>query len=65
MLAEKFIIALEARLRAQEQSFATDKSTRVIGTSPHVPVKLASEGRPAISVRIDPGGLVSYTAGNH
>jgi hypothetical protein len=43
MLAEKFIIALEARLRAQEQSFPTDKSTRAISSSPHVPVTLASE----------------------
>ena len=45
MLAEKFFLALEAKLRAQEQQSSTERSRRVVSTSPHVPVKLAPGSR--------------------
>jgi hypothetical protein len=38
MLAEKFMLMLEAMLRAQSHP---DGSPRVVSTSPHVPVRLA------------------------
>jgi hypothetical protein len=37
MLAEKFILYLEALIKSRSH---TDGSPRVISTSPHVPVKL-------------------------
>jgi hypothetical protein len=37
MLAEKFILYLEALIKSQNHA---DGSPRVISTSPHVPVKL-------------------------
>jgi hypothetical protein len=39
MLAEKFILYVEALMRNQAHS---DESPRVVSTSPHVPVKLPS-----------------------
>jgi hypothetical protein len=39
MLAEKFMLMLEALIRAQGHP---DGSPRVVSTSPHIPVKLAS-----------------------
>jgi hypothetical protein len=39
MLAEKFLLMVESLIRAQGQSYP-DGSTRVISTSPHVPVQL-------------------------
>jgi len=39
MLAEKFILVLEALIRAQSHP---DGSPRVVSTSPHVPVTLAA-----------------------
>ena len=39
MLAEKFLLMLEALLKSNSQSFP-DGAPRVISTSPHVPVKL-------------------------
>jgi hypothetical protein len=39
MLAEKFLLMVESLIRAQGQSYP-DGSTRVVSTSPHVPVQL-------------------------
>ena len=39
MLAEKFILYLEALIKSQAETHA-DGSPRVISTRPHVPVKL-------------------------
>jgi len=39
MLAEKFILIVESLIRAQGQTYP-DGSTRVVSTSPHVPVQL-------------------------
>ncbi|WMT73648.1 hypothetical protein [Bradyrhizobium sp. Ash2021] len=39
MLAEKFLLIVESLIRAQGQSYP-DGSTRVVSTSPHVPVQL-------------------------
>ena len=39
MLAEKFILVVEALIRTQGQTRA-DGSTRVVSTSPHVAVQL-------------------------
>jgi hypothetical protein len=39
MLAEKFILLLEALIRANSRNH-TDGAPRVVSTSPHVPVKL-------------------------
>ena len=41
MLAEKFILFLEALIHASKRDYP-DGGPRVISTSPHVPVKLAS-----------------------
>jgi hypothetical protein len=39
MLAEKFLLVVESLIRTQGQT-QSDGSTRVVGTSPHVPVQL-------------------------
>ncbi len=39
MLAEKFMLVLEALLRLQGREYP-DGAPRVVSTSPHVPVKL-------------------------
>jgi hypothetical protein len=39
MLAEKFLLVVESLIRTQSQT-QPDGSTRVISTSPHVPVQL-------------------------
>jgi len=39
MLAEKFILLLEALVKSSGNTYP-DGSTRVVSTSPHVPVKL-------------------------
>ena len=39
MLAEKFFLMLESRIKTQGETHA-DGSPRVISTSPHVPVQL-------------------------
>jgi len=39
MLAEKFIVFLEALISASKRDYA-DGALRVVSTSPHVPVKL-------------------------
>jgi hypothetical protein len=41
MLAEKFILYLEALIKSQHSLTHTDGSPRVISTSPHVPMKLS------------------------
>jgi hypothetical protein len=38
MLAEKFLLVVESLIRTQGQT--SDGSTRVVSTSPHVPVQL-------------------------
>ena len=46
MLAEKFILVLEAlRNTAERSPTYSDGSTRVISTSPHVPVQMPGAGR--------------------
>jgi hypothetical protein len=46
MLSEKFFLVLEAlRSEAQRSPTYSDGSTRVISSSPHVPVQLAAAGR--------------------
>jgi hypothetical protein len=46
MLSEKFILLLETLRNAAERSPTySDGSTRVISTSPHVPVQLPAAGR--------------------
>jgi len=46
MLSEKFILVLEALRNAAERSPTySDGSTRVVSTSPHVPVQLPVPGR--------------------
>ena len=42
MLAEKFLIVLESLIRGNGRTYP-DGSTRVVSTSPHVPVKLPSD----------------------
>jgi hypothetical protein len=42
MLAEKFLLVVESLIRTQGQT-QSDGSTRVVSTSPHVPVKLPSD----------------------
>lgn len=44
MLAEKFFLMLESLIKGQGQSYP-DGSPRVISTSPHVPLNLASQSR--------------------
>ena len=44
MLAEKFFLVLETLIRSRSYP---DGSYRVVSTSPHVPVKLASERQAA------------------
>ncbi len=39
MLAEKFLLVVESLIRTQSQTHS-DGSTRVVSTSPHVPVQL-------------------------
>jgi hypothetical protein len=39
MLAEKFLLVVESLIRTQSQT-QPDGSTRVVSTSPHVPVQL-------------------------
>jgi hypothetical protein len=39
MLAEKFLLVVESLIRTQSQT-QSDGSTRVVSTSPHVPVQL-------------------------
>jgi hypothetical protein len=39
MLAEKFLLIVESLIRAQGQTHR-DGSTRVVSTSPHIPVEL-------------------------
>ncbi len=39
MLAEKFLLVVESLIRAQGQSYP-DGCTRVVSSSPHVPVQL-------------------------
>lgn len=41
MLAEKFILLLEALINANKHGYP-DGAPRVVSTSPHVPVKLPS-----------------------
>jgi hypothetical protein len=43
MLAEKFLLIVEALIRTQGQTYR-DGSTRVVSTSPHVPVQLPPRG---------------------
>ena len=46
MLSEKFILLLETLRNAAERSPTySDGSTRVISTSPHVPVQLPAAGQ--------------------
>jgi hypothetical protein len=46
MLAEKFFLVLETlRNTAERSPTYSDGSTRVISTSPHVPVQLHAAGR--------------------
>jgi len=46
MLSEKFLLLLETlRSEAQRSPTYSDGSTRVISTSPHVPVQLPNAGR--------------------
>jgi hypothetical protein len=46
MLSEKFILVLEAlRNTAERSPTYSDGSTRVVSTSPHVPVELPALGR--------------------
>jgi hypothetical protein len=42
MLAEKFILLLEALKSSSDRGYA-DGAPRVVSTSPHVPVKLGKE----------------------
>jgi hypothetical protein len=42
MLAEKFMLVLEALLRSKGQEYP-DGAPRVVSTSPHVPVKLPAK----------------------
>ena len=44
MLAEKFFLMLESLIKVQGQTYP-DGSPRVVSTSPHVPVHLASQSR--------------------
>jgi len=39
MLAEKFLLIVESLIRTQGQTYR-DGSTRVVSTSPHIPVDL-------------------------
>ncbi len=41
MLAEKFLLVVESLIRTQSQT-QPDGSTRVVSTSPHVPVQLSA-----------------------
>lgn len=43
MLAEKFLLTLEALIRNQNQTAYSDGAPRVVSSSPHVPVKLSPE----------------------
>jgi hypothetical protein len=43
MLAEKFLLTLEALIRNQNQTAYSDGAPRVVSSSPHVPVKLQAE----------------------
>lgn len=43
MLAEKFLLTLEALIRNQNHAAYADGAPRVVSSSPHVPVKLSAE----------------------
>lgn len=43
MLAEKFILLLEALIKNGSHGSYSDGSPRVVSSSPHVPVKLPKE----------------------
>ena len=45
MLAEKFLLTLEALLRNRKQTDYSDGAPRVVSSSPHVPVKLKAESK--------------------
>lgn len=43
MLAEKFLLTLEMLIRSKNQAAYADGAPRVVSSSPHVPVRLATE----------------------